>query len=82
MCDGCCCVSVRACVCACRLQMPASAPHGFSYYTPPATTPATVQSAAQLSTVFLKPNSQINRIQMDAGWVPVSQCKDFAPLIR
>lgn len=93
--------------------MPASAPHGFSYYTPPSRTPSTVQTAAELAAAkitletqvsarcvfrkavcehvkvarwltlvgaFLRYGLQVNRIEVDQGWVNLPP--DFRHLVQ
>ena len=42
-------------------RMPASAPQGFSYYTPPNLVPRTIQTPAELVGVRLEKHTQINR---------------------
>ncbi len=52
--------------------MPASAPHGFNYYTPPSQQATTVQNAAQLATANITANSQVGRVLVVCGVVSAS----------
>ena len=52
--------------------MPASAPHGFNYYTPPSTKATTVQTAAQLATAVITPTTQVGRVRVVCGFAFVS----------
>ena len=40
--------------------MPASAPHGFNYYTPPSEKPCTVTTASQLAAAKITPKTQVS----------------------
>eukprot|EP01047_Picozoa_sp_COSAG01_P074372 COSAG01_NODE_12409_length_1745_cov_3.180437_3_plen_246_part_01 len=62
-----------------RSRFPPSAPNGFNYYTPPSVTAVTVQTMEQLAAATIAPHTQINRIGVDKGWVPVP--KDFGGLV-
>jgi hypothetical protein len=62
-----------------RSSFPPSAPNGFNYYTPPSVTAVTVQTMEQLAAATIAPHTQINRIGVDKGWVPVP--KDFGGLV-
>ena len=62
-------------------QMPASAPAGFHFLTPPRTHPGTIDKASQLDRAQLQPNSMISRIGVDDSWVHVTDVPDFLFLL-
>ena len=63
-------------------MMPASAPKGFFYYTPPDKTPIKVKTRDIAKHVGkLTKKSMVNRIKVDSTWVKAKTLPDFAPLL-
>jgi cobalamin biosynthesis protein CobT len=62
-------------------MMPASAPKGFFYYTPPDKTPTKVKQRDVANHVGkLTRKSMVNRIKVDSDWIKAKSLPDFAPL--
>ena len=64
-------------------MMPASAPKGFFYYTPPDKTPIKVSKQRDVAKHAgkLTTKSMVNRIKVDKKWVKAENLPDFGPLL-
>jgi hypothetical protein len=65
--------------------LPASAPYGFHFYTPPSMNTSSIGSASQLQRAQtagrFTPLTMIDRFNVDTSWVPITTVADFAPLL-
>jgi hypothetical protein len=63
-------------------SMPASAPHGFHFFTPPSQTTYSVSEEKDLGPMLehITAQSMINRAEVDETWISIAAAPDFAAL--
>ena len=73
-------VSVRVRMSAMAASMPASAPQGFHFFTPPSQKTYSVSDEKDLGPMLehITAQSMINRAEVDESWISIAAAPDFA----